>query len=48
MHMDMCTLGTPNGVCPITKENFVPGELVYILKEDDEKVRQRIPVTFHL
>merc|ERR1719483_2799 len=36
--------GTPHGVCPITKEPFVAGDPVYILKSDQVDARNGIPI----
>ena len=38
--------GTPYGVCPITKEIFIAGDPVYILKSDQDDSRNGLPVIF--
>jgi len=41
IHISLCTDGTPDGVCPITRKSFKPGDPVHILKTDEALVSQR-------
>jgi len=44
LSLEQCMEGTPHGVCPITKEPFVAGDPVYILKSDQVDARNGIPI----
>jgi len=38
IHVTICTDGTPNAACPVTKKPFKPGDPVYILNDDIERM----------
>jgi len=44
LSLDQCLDGTPYGVCPITKEMFIAGDPVYILKSDQDDSRNGLPI----
>jgi len=41
IHITLCTDGTPNGVCPVTRKPFMPGDPVHILKTDETLAAER-------
>jgi len=41
IHVTICTDGTPNAACPVTKKLFKPGDPVYILNDDIERMNKR-------